>query len=83
MSRFLIAITSILYLFGMAVSKQKIMGVQSFSVFLTEERLANQVKTEDEQEVVDEITELLAEGGDVVVFEHKIERQSCTDCNVG
>lgn len=42
-SRFLIAIISILYLFGMAVSKQKVMGVQSF-VFLTEESLANQVK---------------------------------------
>ncbi|MCD9545859.1 hypothetical protein GLP24_13480 [Photobacterium carnosum] len=78
MSRFLIAITSIFYLFGMAVSKQKIMGVQSF-VFITEESLANQVKAEDEQEVVDEITELLGEGGDVVVFEHKIERQSCID----
>ncbi|WP_144043190.1 hypothetical protein [Photobacterium carnosum] len=82
MSRFLIAITSIFYLFGMAVSKQKIMGVQSF-VFITEESLANQVKAEDEQEVVAEIAELLGEGGDVVVFEYKIERQSCTDCNVG
>ncbi len=66
----------------MAVSKQKIMGVQSF-VFITEESLANQVKAEDEQEVVAEIAELLGEGGDVVVFEYKIERQSCTDCNVG
>ena len=65
------------------LSKKLWVSSISHPVFLTEERLANQVKAEDEQEVVDEITELLAEGGDVVVFEHKIERQSCTDCNVG
>ena len=49
----------------------------------SEESLANQVKAEDEQEVADEIAELLADGGDVVVFELEIELQSCTDCNVG
>ncbi|WP_028021593.1 hypothetical protein [Enterovibrio calviensis] len=49
----------------------------------SEEDLANQVKAEDAQEVADEIAELLAEGGDVAVFEHEIELQSCTDCNIG
>lgn len=48
----------------------------------SEEELANQVEAEDEQEVANEIEELLAEGGDSVVFEHEIALQSCTGCEV-
>ncbi|EHU4941990.1 hypothetical protein M2G95_11630 [Vibrio vulnificus] len=48
----------------------------------SEEELADQVEAEDEQEVADEIAELLADGKEVVVFEHEIALQSCTDCEV-
>ncbi|PMJ98285.1 hypothetical protein, partial [Vibrio sp. 10N.261.55.A7] len=48
----------------------------------SEEELADQVESEDEKEVADEITELLADGNDAAVFEHEIALQSCTDCNV-
>ncbi|HDY8052715.1 TPA: hypothetical protein RQK83_003793 [Vibrio vulnificus] len=48
----------------------------------SDEELADQVEAEDEQEVADEITELLADGKEVVVFEHEIALQSCTDCEV-
>ncbi|EJU9784485.1 TPA: hypothetical protein I7686_01940 [Vibrio vulnificus] len=48
----------------------------------SDEELANQVEAEDEQEVADEIAELLADGKEVVVFEHEIALQSCTDCEV-
>ncbi len=49
----------------------------------SEETLADQVKAEDEQEVAQEIAELFEDGSDVAVFEHEIELQSCTDCNIG
>ncbi|MCA4021573.1 hypothetical protein [Vibrio vulnificus] len=48
----------------------------------SDEELADQVEAEDEQEVADEIAELLADGKEVVVFEHEIALQSCTDCEV-
>ncbi|EGQ9782902.1 hypothetical protein ACSTDZ_16550 [Vibrio vulnificus] len=48
----------------------------------SDEELANQVEAEDEQEVADEIAELIADGKEVVVFEHEIALQSCTDCEV-
>ncbi|MEZ9233074.1 hypothetical protein AB4259_18545 [Vibrio amylolyticus] len=48
----------------------------------SDEELADQVESEDEKEVADEITELLADGNDAAVFEHEIALQSCTDCNV-
>ncbi|HDY7618460.1 TPA: hypothetical protein RQJ82_000637 [Vibrio vulnificus] len=48
----------------------------------SEEELADQVEAEDEQEVADEIAELIADGKEVVVFEHEIALQSCTDCEV-
>ncbi len=48
----------------------------------SEEELADQVEAEDEQEVADEIADLLADGKEVVVFEHEIALQSCTDCEV-
>lgn len=48
----------------------------------SEEELANQVESEDEQEVADEIAELFADGSDTAVFEHEIALQSCTDCNI-
>ncbi|HFQ5255160.1 TPA: hypothetical protein ACGUXQ_000264 [Vibrio vulnificus] len=48
----------------------------------SDEELADQVEAEDEQEVADEIAELIADGKDVVVFEHEIALQSCTDCEV-
>ncbi|HAT8517316.1 TPA: hypothetical protein I7190_03400 [Vibrio vulnificus] len=48
----------------------------------SDEELADQVEAEDEQEVADEIVELLADGKEVVVFEHEIALQSCTDCEV-
>ncbi|EMN7255091.1 hypothetical protein WB876_001327 [Vibrio vulnificus] len=48
----------------------------------SDEELANQVEAEDEQEVADEIAELLADGKEVVVFEHEIALQSCTDCEI-
>lgn len=48
----------------------------------SEEKLADQVKAEDEKEVANEINELLEEGNDSVVFEHEIVLQSCTDCDV-
>ncbi|EGR0058332.1 hypothetical protein JKP28_01620 [Vibrio vulnificus] len=48
----------------------------------SDEELADQVEAEDEQEVADEIAELIADGKEVVVFEHEIALQSCTDCEV-
>ncbi|EGR0047051.1 TPA: hypothetical protein I7115_02035 [Vibrio vulnificus] len=48
----------------------------------SDEELADQVEAEDEQEVADEIAELVADGKEVVVFEHEIALQSCTDCEV-
>ncbi|POB69397.1 hypothetical protein CRN59_14940, partial [Vibrio vulnificus] len=48
----------------------------------SDEELADQVEAEDEQEVADEIAELLADGKEVVVFEHEIALQSCTDCEI-
>ncbi|HAS6374161.1 TPA: hypothetical protein RQJ75_000395 [Vibrio vulnificus] len=48
----------------------------------SDEELADQVDAEDEQEVADEIAELIADGKEVVVFEHEIALQSCTDCEV-
>ncbi|ELP5726848.1 hypothetical protein QTV44_000021 [Vibrio vulnificus] len=48
----------------------------------SEEELADQVEAEDEQEVADEIAELLAEGKEVMVFEHEIALQSCTECGI-
>ncbi|EGQ9937833.1 hypothetical protein [Vibrio vulnificus] len=48
----------------------------------SDEELADQVEAEDEQEVTDEIAELLADGKEVVVFEHEIALQSCTDCEI-
>ncbi|HDY7994517.1 TPA: hypothetical protein ACGUON_004147 [Vibrio vulnificus] len=48
----------------------------------SDEELADQVEAEDEQEVADEIADLLADGKEVVVFEHEIALQSCTDCEV-
>ncbi|HDY7774013.1 TPA: hypothetical protein RQK14_000815 [Vibrio vulnificus] len=48
----------------------------------SDEELADQVEAEDEQEVADEIAELLADGKEVMVFEHEIALQSCTDCEV-
>ncbi|KJG61821.1 hypothetical protein UA42_08610 [Photobacterium kishitanii] len=48
----------------------------------SEKELANPVKSEDEQEVADEIAELLANGSDTAVFEHEIVLQSCTDCDI-
>ncbi|EHD0091965.1 hypothetical protein AB4S96_002021 [Vibrio vulnificus] len=48
----------------------------------SDEELADQVEAEDEQEVADEIAELLAGGKEVVVFEHEIALQSCTDCEI-
>ncbi|PSW61379.1 hypothetical protein C0W54_12055 [Photobacterium kishitanii] len=48
----------------------------------SETELANPVKSEDEQEVADEIAELLANGSDTAVFEHEIVLQSCTDCDI-
>ncbi|ELY5142739.1 hypothetical protein M2G92_17390 [Vibrio vulnificus] len=48
----------------------------------SDEELADQVEAEDEQEVADEIAEQLADGKEVVVFEHEIALQSCTDCEV-
>ena len=45
------------------------------------EELVNQVEAEDEKEVADEIAELMEEGNDVVIFEHEIALQSCTDCD--
>lgn len=48
----------------------------------SEEELANQVESEDEQEVADEIAELFADGSDTAAFEHEIALQSCTDCNI-
>ncbi|MGF1749138.1 hypothetical protein [Vibrio cionasavignyae] len=45
------------------------------------EELVSQVEADDEKEVADEIAELLEEGSDVVVFEHEIALQSCTDCD--
>ncbi|MGR6861737.1 hypothetical protein ACU5EH_16240 [Aliivibrio salmonicida] len=48
----------------------------------SEEKLADQVKAEDEKEVADEIAELLEEGSDTVAFEHEIVLQSCTDCAI-
>ncbi|WP_347363773.1 hypothetical protein [Vibrio vulnificus] len=48
----------------------------------SDEELADQVEAEDEQEVADEIAELLTDGKEVVVFEHEIALQSCTDCEV-
>ncbi|HAS6277879.1 TPA: hypothetical protein RQK66_003447 [Vibrio vulnificus] len=48
----------------------------------SDEELADQIEAEDEQEVADEIAELLADGKEVVVFEHEIALQSCTDCEV-
>ncbi|HAS6241224.1 hypothetical protein [Vibrio vulnificus] len=48
----------------------------------SDEELADQVEAEDEQDVADEIAELLADGKEVVVFEHEIALQSCTDCEV-
>ncbi|MCW8347225.1 hypothetical protein MD535_14560 [Vibrio sp. ZSDZ65] len=41
------------------------------------EELVNQVEAEDEKEVA----ELMEEGNDVVIFEHEIALQSCTDCD--
>ncbi|HAS6141727.1 TPA: hypothetical protein I7118_05475 [Vibrio vulnificus] len=48
----------------------------------SDEELVDQVEAEDEQEVADEIAELIADGKEVVVFEHEIALQSCTDCEV-
>ncbi|ENI8073722.1 hypothetical protein ABZW73_000447 [Vibrio vulnificus] len=48
----------------------------------SDEELADQVEAEDEQEVADEIAELIADGKEVVVFEHEIALQSCTDCEI-
>ncbi|EHH0708488.1 hypothetical protein M5215_000114 [Vibrio vulnificus] len=48
----------------------------------SDEELVDQVEAEDEQEVADEIAELLADGKEVVVFEHEIALQSCTDCEI-
>ncbi|HAS6085052.1 TPA: hypothetical protein I7120_08125 [Vibrio vulnificus] len=48
----------------------------------SDEELADQVEAEDEQEVADEIAELIADGKEVVVFEHEIALQSCTNCEV-
>ncbi|ASM98333.1 hypothetical protein V9789_001508 [Vibrio vulnificus] len=48
----------------------------------SDEELADQVEAEDEQEVADEIAELLADGKEMVVFEHEIALQSCTDCEI-
>ncbi|EPF7769733.1 hypothetical protein ACSVL7_004056 [Vibrio vulnificus] len=48
----------------------------------SDEELADQVEAEDEQEVADEIAELLADDKEVVVFEHEIALQSCTDCEI-
>ncbi|EJE8554663.1 hypothetical protein [Vibrio vulnificus] len=48
----------------------------------SDEELADQVEAEDEQEVADEIAELIADGKEVVVFEHEIALQSCSDCEV-
>ncbi|ELA4930064.1 hypothetical protein RFS42_001799 [Vibrio vulnificus] len=48
----------------------------------SDEELADQVEAEDEQEVADEIAELLADAKEVVVFEHEIALQSCTDCEI-
>ncbi|EGQ9300911.1 hypothetical protein K0I59_000402 [Vibrio vulnificus] len=48
----------------------------------SDEELADQVEAEDEQEVADEIAELLADGKEVVVFEHEIALQNCTDCEI-
>ncbi|EHH2449134.1 hypothetical protein MPV89_001145 [Vibrio vulnificus] len=48
----------------------------------SDEELADQVEAEDEQEVADEIAELLSDGKEVVVFEHEIALQSCTDCEI-
>ena len=48
----------------------------------SEEELANQIESDDEKEVEDEIMELLTEGNDTVVFEHEIALQICTDCDI-
>lgn len=48
----------------------------------SEQELDEQVETEDEQEVADEIAELLADGNDSIVFEHEIALQSCTNCDI-
>ncbi|TGA68788.1 hypothetical protein VFES401_18150 [Aliivibrio fischeri] len=47
----------------------------------SEEELEGQIEADDEKEVADEIAELLAEN-DVLVFEHEIALQSCTNCDV-
>lgn len=48
----------------------------------SEQELDEQVETEDEQEVADEIAELLADSNDSIVFEHEIALQSCTNCDI-
>ncbi|EKO3657392.1 hypothetical protein M3906_000201 [Vibrio metschnikovii] len=48
----------------------------------SEEELADQVETEDEQEVADEIAELLVDGSESIDFEHEIALQSCTNCDI-
>ncbi|MCK6264917.1 hypothetical protein KP803_16685 [Vibrio sp. ZSDE26] len=46
------------------------------------EELADQVEDEDKQEVANEVVELATDSKGIIVFEHEIALQSCTDCNI-